>query len=47
LPVLGVADVRAFGLAWDDLRGSLHQLLISPRVEWLRVIFPKQSLRSV
>jgi hypothetical protein len=30
---LGVADVRAFGLAWDDCEQLLHQLGFSPRVE--------------
>jgi len=30
---LGVADVRAFGLAWDDCEELLHQLGFSPRVE--------------
>jgi hypothetical protein len=30
---LGVADVRAFGLAWDDCENLLHQLGFSPRVE--------------
>jgi cobyrinic acid a,c-diamide synthase len=30
---LGVADVRAFGLAWDDCEDLLHQLGFSPRVE--------------
>jgi hypothetical protein len=30
---LGVADVRAFGLAWDDCEALLHQLGFSPRVE--------------
>lgn len=31
---LGVADVRAFGLAWDDCEELLHNKLgFSPRVE--------------
>jgi hypothetical protein len=30
---LGVADVRVFGLAWDDCEELLHQLGFSPRVE--------------
>jgi hypothetical protein len=30
---IGVADVRAFGLAWDDCEELLHQLGFSPRVE--------------
>ncbi len=30
---LGVADVRAFGLAWEDCEDLLHQLGFSPRVE--------------
>jgi hypothetical protein len=30
---LGVADVRAFGLAWDDCKELLHKLGFSPRVE--------------
>ncbi len=30
---LGVADVRAFGLAWDDCEALLNQLGFSPRVE--------------
>ncbi|MCE0521863.1 MAG: hypothetical protein LV480_03015 [Methylacidiphilales bacterium] len=30
---LGVADVRAFGLAWEDCEELLHQLGFSPRVE--------------
>ena len=29
---LGVADVRAFGLAWDDCEELLHKLGFSPRV---------------
>ena len=30
---LGVADVRAFGLAWDDCEDLLHKLGFSSRVE--------------
>jgi hypothetical protein len=30
---LGVADVRAFGLAWEDCEELLLQLGFSPRVE--------------
>jgi hypothetical protein len=30
---LGVADVRAFGLAWEDCEQLLHQLGFSPRVK--------------
>jgi hypothetical protein len=30
---LGVADVRAFGLAWDDCEELLHKIGFSPRVE--------------
>ena len=30
---LGVADVRALGLAWEDCEELLHQLGFSPRVE--------------
>lgn len=30
---LGVADVREFGLAWDDCEELLQQLGFSPRVE--------------
>ena len=30
---LGVADMRAFGLAWEDCEALLHQLGFSPRVE--------------
>ena len=30
---LGVADVRAFGLSWDDCEELLHKLGFSPRVE--------------
>jgi len=29
---LGVADVRAFGLAWEDCEALLRQLGFSPRV---------------
>ena len=29
---LGVADVRVFGLAWEDCEELLHQLGFSPRV---------------
>jgi hypothetical protein len=29
---LGVADVRAFGLAWDDCEELLHKLGFAPRV---------------
>ena len=31
---LGVADVRAFGLAWDDCEELLHQLGFSPAWMW-------------
>jgi cobyrinic acid a,c-diamide synthase len=34
---LGVADVRAFGLAWEDCEELLHQLGFSPRVEVVAV----------
>ena len=34
---LGVADVRAFGLAWDDCESLLHQLGFSSRVEVVAV----------
>jgi hypothetical protein len=34
---LGVADVRAFGLTWDDCEELLHQLGFSPRVEVVAV----------
>ncbi len=34
---LGVADVRAFGLAWDDCETLLHPLGFSPRVEVVAV----------
>lgn len=34
---LGVADVRAFGLAWDDCEDLLHQLGFTPRVEVVAV----------
>ena len=30
---LGVADVRVFGLAWEDCEELLHKLGFSPRVE--------------
>ena len=30
---LGVADVRAFGLAWEDCEELLHKLGFSPRIE--------------
>ena len=30
---LGVSDVRAFGLAWDDCEQLLHQLGFAPRVD--------------
>jgi cobyrinic acid a,c-diamide synthase len=30
---LGVADVRAFGLAWEDCESLLRQLGFAPRVE--------------
>jgi len=30
---LGVADVRAFGLAWEDCEELLRKLGFSPRVE--------------
>jgi len=30
---LGVADVRVFGLAWEDCENLLHQLGFTPRVE--------------
>ena len=30
---LGVADVRAFGLAWEDCEELLQQLGFAPRVE--------------
>ena len=30
---LGVSDVRAFGLAWEDCEGLLHRLGFTPRVE--------------
>jgi hypothetical protein len=30
---LGVADVRVFGLAWDDCEELLHKLGYYPRVE--------------
>jgi cobyrinic acid a,c-diamide synthase len=34
---LGVADVRAFGLAWEDCEELLHKLGFSPRVEVVEV----------
>jgi cobyrinic acid a,c-diamide synthase len=34
---LGVADVRAFGLAWEDCVELLRQLGFSPRVEVIQV----------
>ena len=34
---LGVADVRAFGLAWEDCEELLLQLGFSPRVEVVAV----------
>jgi len=34
---LGVADVRAFGLAWENCEELLHQLGYSPRVEVVAV----------
>ncbi|HEV7405950.1 MAG TPA: hypothetical protein VGO11_23595 [Chthoniobacteraceae bacterium] len=30
---IGMADVRAFGLAWEDCEELLHKLGFSPRVE--------------
>jgi hypothetical protein len=30
---LGVADVRAFGLAWEDCEELLHKLGFAPRIE--------------
>ena len=30
---LGLADVRAFGMTWEDCQGLLHQLGYSARVE--------------
>ncbi|MCC6797775.1 MAG: hypothetical protein IT366_21860 [Candidatus Hydrogenedentes bacterium] len=30
---IGVADVRAFGLAWEDCEELLHKLGYAPRVE--------------
>ena len=39
---LGVADVRAFGLAWDDCEELLHQLGFCPRVE---VVFSRGTPR--
>ncbi len=34
---LGVADVRAFGLAWEDCEDLLRQLGYAPRVEIVAV----------
>lgn len=34
---LGVADVRAFGLAWEDCEDLLKQLGYTPRVEVVAV----------
>jgi hypothetical protein len=34
---LGVADVRVFGLAWEDCENLLHQLGFSPRVDVVAV----------
>ena len=34
---LGVADVRAFGLAWEDCEELLRKLGFSPRVERVSV----------
>lgn len=34
---LGVADVRTFGLAWDECEDLLHQLGYTPRVEIVAV----------
>ena len=34
---LGVADVRAFGLAWEDCEELLRKLGFSPRVEIVSV----------
>ncbi len=34
---LGVADVRAFGLAWEDCEELLRKLGFSPRVEIIAV----------
>jgi hypothetical protein len=34
---LGVADVRAFGLAWDDCEELLRRLGFAPRVEVVAV----------
>lgn len=34
---LGVADVRAFGLAWEDCEDLLRRLGFSPRVEVVAV----------
>lgn len=35
--LLGVADVRAFGLAWDDCEELLRKLGFAPRVEVVAV----------
>jgi hypothetical protein len=35
--LLGVADVRAFGLAWDDCEEMLRKLGFAPRVEVVAV----------
>lgn len=34
---LGVADVRVFGLAWEDCESLLHRLGFSPRVDVVAV----------
>jgi hypothetical protein len=34
---LGVADVRTFGLAWEDCEDLLHRLGFSPRVDVVAV----------
>ena len=34
---LGVADIRAFGLAWEDCEDLLRQLGFSPRVQVVAV----------
>jgi len=34
---LGVADVRAFGLAWEDCEELLRKIGYSPRVEVIQV----------
>jgi len=33
IPRLGLADVRAFGLSWDECEQLLHQLGYSVRIE--------------